>query len=416
MEASRSKRKLEFPCYIRTERNDQIRWCFFDSDGRIARTLTRFINHLQDKVPHALGQDSVRTMVSDLKTTIIWMRNLLPKEVGGDIPLDRVVQLIERKQIEQVVKSMTEHGVGAGTVVSRENVIKQILVWCTTQDAGEIRDDHPYSEVEKNIARKGPVAGLGHNIDEYINYEMLVDLLNNFHNESERVFHHFLFDVGPRIAEACDMTFRMLPTLNQAQRAANTLEDYFKLPHEDLYLPAVIKARKKRTAEPPEREVVISLPTIKRILRYHRTKEYMLALKNLKMTIASPERPVFLTATGQKWQVRNANRAFRAAAGRGNLPSWLVGHALRGGAANLILLSEDMGKTYEDRLLEAKNQLGHRWLATLENHYANMSAILLARLEAKAKGRLKWEYLLHLTEDTWLGPKHHTEKRGHGPR
>lgn len=408
------RRKVaKFPGYIRTERNGSIRWCFFDSDGYIARTPTNFANSLQDNVPHGLSQGTVETYVSDLMSTLPWMRDVLPIRLAdGIISFDKMIEIVEREHVEKTVKSMAESEVGQGTIARREVVLKALFEWCSTQKAGPIRVEHPYSEVKERIVRPGVSVGSQRDIDEFINFETVKRILSNLHNECERVLFHFMFDVGPRISESIDMTADMLPRLNEQQRRAGTLDDYYNLSQRDLYLPAKIKARKKRGITRPTRQVVISLPTMKRIEKYHRTLEYIKGIERLGFKMSSQDRPVFLTSNGSLWQKRNALKQFRAAILRADLPGWLVVHALRSGAAYLILVSEDMGKTFTDRLKEAKKQLGHAQMKTLEQYYTTLPAPLLKRFQNAAQDNLKWKYLFDLFEDTYLTPRQHNEKRG----
>lgn len=405
-------RKPVFPGYIKTTYENRARWVFFDSDGRIAKIPTRFLNHLQNQVPSSFAQGTVTTYASDLKSTLIWIRDHLPKVLGADITLDRTIELIEREQVERSLQAMQESGIVGSTLVRREVVLQQLFKWCTTQKAGPIRTDHPYSEVSDRVVRTGASVGSQRDIDEFVNFEMVALLLLGLHNECERVFFHFLFDVGPRISEAMGMTAAQLPKLTEEQRKALTLDDYCQLPPGELYLPAKIYALKKRGPQPIPRQVAISLPTLKRILQYHRSLEYLKGIKRLGFSLTDPGRPVFLTANGSRWKYRNANKQFRAAAERAHLPGWFVGHGLRGGSAYLILVSADMGRTFADRLKQAKKQLGHRWMSTLEKYYTTLPAPLLARFQNKANDNLKWKYLYDLREETYLGPKLHREKRG----
>lgn len=404
------RRSVEFPCCIKTMHKGEKRWCFFDSDGLIAKVPTRFANHLQDMVPHGIAESSVETYLSDLKTTLSWMRDVIP--VNEPISFDKMILLVGREHVERTLKSMIESGVSQSTVVRREIVLQKLFVYCSTQKSGPVRTDHPYSEVPSLTSRTGVSVGSQRDIDEFVNYEMVGNILCNLHNECERTLFHFMFDTGTRISETIEMRARQLPKLTVEQRRAATLDDYYNLPSRDLYLSTKIFARKKRSTTPPSRQVVVSLPTIKRIQNYHRTIGYLKGIQSLGYRITDPDRPVFLSSNGQVWSRRNALKQFRAACERIGLGEWVVVHGLRAGAAYLILVSEDMGKTFADRLREAKKQLGHRLMATLEKYYTKLPAPLLARFQNKAKDNLKWKYLYDLNEETWLSPKKHTENRG----
>ena len=379
------------------------------------------MNTLQSKVPFGLSQGSVDTYASDLKMTLLWARNSMPKALGSAddslwITQDRIVEIIRREQLEKLFRAMHEDEVDESTLKRREVVLRKLFEWCTTERAGYLLEEHPFSKSSERLVKTGVASGSQRDIDEFVNYEMVGRLLLNLHNECERVFFHFLFDVAPRVAEAMEITADQLPKLNPAQRAAKTLEDYYLLDHRDLYLPLKLYARKKRGATPPARQVMISLPTVKRIYQYHQTMEYRKAIMKLGFTPSSSNRPVFLTSTGQRWQKRNTNKQFRAAVERAYLPKWFVGHGLRGGGAYLILVSEDMGRTFSDRFKTAKAQLGHRWMSTLEKYYTTLPAPLLLRFQNKAKDNLKWKYLFDLREETYLGPKKHKENRGKSRR
>gem|GEM_PF-3321602 len=396
------------------------RWTYFDEDGIIAHIPTGFLNSLERRVGNDLAGTTVKQYANDLKQVLTWIRVTLPKLVTEEInapslPIDLIIKIIERVQLEAVFKNLKEK-YDPNTLSRFENLIKQMLIWCTSEEANHLRQRHPYDIIPDPIIRKNVVSMYSQRkgVNDLVTFEMVCKHLLALHNECERTFFHFIYDVGTRIGEAVKMKASDLPeSLNDRQRKANTLENYASLDMEELYLPLRVPGVKGRAGNEKPRLVQITLPTLKRIEKYHRTPEYIIGISKLGYTITDMSRPIFLTSTGKAWSTDNARSQFRAASDRSDLPIWFKIHGLRGGAAYLILVSEDQGLSYEDRLNTAKKQLGHRWLSTLEKHYATIPFPLLARLQKFSEGNFKWRYLHDIFEETHLLPLVHSERRGH---
>jgi len=402
-------RHVKFPCYTKREYGGKKRWCFFDSDGRIAKIPTDFSNFLQGRVPLKYAEGTVETYVSDLMSTLRWMRDLL--SIKEYISLDTVIMIVSLTHVEDTLTDMFETGIVSSSISRREVVLRHLFEWCSTERAGYLRTDHPYSENRELITKLKRSGRAQKDIDHFVNYETVGKIMISLHNECERTLIQCLFEVGSRIGMTISMTADQLPVLNAAQRRAATLEDYHKLEWKDVYLPIKVYQSKTRSLEAPARVVVITLPTVKRIQKYHQSLEYLNGIKALGFKFRDKDRPVFLTINGCVWSRRNALSQYRAAIKRAGLPDWMVLHSLRSGAAYLIIGSKDMGKTVFDRLREAKKQLGQKWLSTLEQYYLSLPAPLVRRYENTSKEH-KWEILFDLYEETYMPPKKQTNRRG----
>jgi site-specific recombinase XerD len=186
------------------------------------------------------------------------------------------------------------------------------------------------------------------------------------------------------------------------------------IPSDELYnssfefIPLCVNGVKGRGGQFKERITLISRAVLKRIKRYHSSREYKLAPD---WGICDPNKPAFLTANQRKWSHRNASKQLSASVRRCELPVALSSHWLRHGTAYSVLRS-DIGKDYQDRMLMLQQMLGHADLRTTEI-YTQISPALLTALTKKGEGINRLGEAEFIREQSYLGPLQHKERRGH---
>ncbi|WP_231138298.1 tyrosine-type recombinase/integrase [Chromobacterium sp. Rain0013] len=206
---------------------------------------------------------------------------------------------------------------------------------------------------------------------------------------------HAQYDMGLRISELVDL------------KASDIPDDQLYDPTFE-FIPICVNGVKGRGGQKKERITLISRAVLKRIKRYHSSREYKLAPD---WDINDPNKPAFLTANQLKWSARNASKQFKASVRRASLPNTLKTHWLRHGTA-FSVLGSDMGKSYQDRMLMLQQMLGHSHLKTTEI-YTQISPALLENLTKKGKEINRLDEAEYIRSHTYLGPLQHKEKRGH---
>jgi hypothetical protein len=86
---------------------------------------------------------------------------------------------------------------------------------------------------------------------------------------------------------------------------------------------------------------------LKRLKRYHSSKEYRLSLAGKLMMAISPH---FLPLLSIAWSLRNTSKQFKSAVRRIGADDSFSTHWMRHGTAFSVLRS-DMGKDYQDKML-----------------------------------------------------------------
>jgi site-specific recombinase XerD len=230
---------------------------------------------------------------------------------------------------------------------------------------------------------------------KFISAELVVEVLNGMHNECERCMFHAQYDMGLRISELVDLTVGDIPNEKQYDPALE-------------FIPICVNGVKGRGGQKKERITLISRAVLKRIKRYHSSREYKLAPD---WDIDDPKKPAFLTANQRKWSVRNASKQFKTSVRRVGMIDTMKTHWLRHGTAYSVLRS-DIGRNYQDRMLMLQQMLGHAHLKTTEI-YTQISPALLERLTKVGKEINRLDEAEFIREKTYLGPLQHKEKRGH---
>ncbi|MBI3898651.1 MAG: tyrosine-type recombinase/integrase [Gammaproteobacteria bacterium] len=367
---------------------------YLDTEGRPSPLVTSFFTSLRRSEGLSLAPSTVVQYRHDFKRVLDFVEATSPIK---DLSIDQHLKLIQRRHIPRVLQAMRHAGISSKTIRRRESILKKLLSWLTSEEAGCVRESHPYELdarlITKSSRRQTKLAS------ELVSQSMVIELLNAFHNECERSLFHFIYDAGARISEALDVRLVDFPHIHDR--------------HNENYLPMIIKGRKGQAGIIKERYVGISRPVVARVARYHASEQYRLAALQHGYALNDPEKPAFLTANGTAWKYSNAKSQFNCAVRRTALPDWLSPHDLRHGCVLAILTSEDMGTNHLDRLLEAKRRLGHNWLSTTEEIYGNLPATVLVALEKLAKGASFYKKQDEIVLATYLGPRLHKEKRGH---
>lgn len=363
-----------------------------DSAGKVVRSAHGWLSILSRQAGLTYSIKTVEQYGRTISYLCRWIENSAPYP-GLDI--DQSICLLSRPDIVTWLADMKEDGVRAKkTLRSRESALKQFLDWLTTHEGGRLRDseDSPWGRdgtagyITANPNARSP---------RFISPETVIAVLNGMHNECERCMFHAQYDMGLRISELI------------ALRASD-------IPSDELYnssfefIPLCVNGVKGRGGQFKERITLISRAVLKRIKRYHSSREYKLAPD---WGICDPNKPAFLTANQRKWSHRNASKQLNASVRRCELPVALSSHWLRHGTAYSVLRS-DIGKDYQDRMLMLQQMLGHADLRTTEI-YTQISPALLTALTKKGQGINRLGEAEFIREQSYLGPLQHKERRGH---
>ena len=370
---------------------NRIIFSVVDSDGVIVRSVHNWLSSLERQAGLTYSIKTVEQYGRTLSYLCRWIETNRPYP---SLDVDGNIKLLHRQDVVGWLSDMGNAGVGNGTRHSREACLKQFLDWLTTQEAGRLRDaenspwgrDGSLGYVAVTPNARSP---------KFISAEMVVEVLNGMHNECERCMFHAQYDMGLRISElvnlkACD------------------------IPNDEMYdpmfefIPVCVNGVKGRGGQMKERITLISRAALKRIKRYHSSREYKLAPD---WDIDDPNKPAFLTANQRKWSVRNASKQFKRSVRRRDLVEQLKTHWFRHGTAYSVLRS-DIGKSYQDRMLMLQQMLGHSHLKTTEI-YTQISPALLTSLTKAGREISRLEEAEYIREKTYLGPLQHKEKRGH---
>ncbi|QOZ83036.1 tyrosine-type recombinase/integrase [Chromobacterium haemolyticum] len=362
-----------------------------DSDGLLVRTAHKWLSQLRRQAGLTFSINTVEQYGRTLSYLCRWIERAPP---FPDLSIDENIQLLNRQDVVCWLSDMASTGASNKTLHSREACLRQFLEWLTTHEGGRVRrtEESPWG---RDGTLRYIVATPNARSPKSISADTVIGVLNGMHNECERCMFHAQYDMGLRISELVDL------------KASDIPDDQLYDPTFE-FIPICVNGVKGRGGQKKERITLISRAVLKRIKRYHSSREYKLAPD---WDINDPNKPAFLTANQLKWSARNASKQFKASVRRASLPNTLKTHWLRHGTA-FSVLGSDMGKSYQDRMLMLQQMLGHSHLKTTEI-YTQISPALLENLTKKGKEINRLDEAEYIRSHTYLGPLQHKEKRGH---
>lgn len=363
-----------------------------DSYGVIVKSVHLWLRKLRAEAGLSIAMSTVEQYARTLSYLCRWIERDGPYP---NLSVDENLVLLSRQDIQAWTRDMKTRGAESHyTLHSREACVKQFLDWMATKEAGNLRDpeNSPYGRAG---TLRYVVASPNARSPRYVSSEIVVQLLNGMHNECERCMFHAQYDMGLRISELVNLVASDIPDDSMYNPAFQ-------------FIPICARRVKGRGGQKPEKVTLISRAVLKRIKRYHSSREYKLASD---WEINDPNKPVFLTANQLRWSVRNASKQFKNAVRRVRLIDAMATHWMRHGTAFSVLCS-DIGKTYQDRMLLVQQMLGHAHLKTTEI-YTQIPPDLLQRLTKAGKEMNRLDEAESIREQTYLGPLQHNEKRGH---
>jgi integrase/recombinase XerD len=260
-------------------------YTLFDSEERVVVHPTYYLNYLRK---HRRPESSQRQIANIIKLYCQWLEN---SPFFQDICVDDALASVDYEDILKWVNHQRDEGIAEKTIHNREILIREMYRWFTTEVGGRLREDIPWDI--------GPITKEPHKrLPRFITVEQVITLLKGFHNESQRVAAHFIFDTGVRISELIRMTNRLLPNERD-------------WPDEVNYYPLEIQGSKARDGSKyKKRDTIISRPMLARLKRYHSTLTYRFA-KN--WSIFDPDKPTFLNVHGEKLTSDSVYRGIKAA-------------------------------------------------------------------------------------------------------
>lgn len=363
-----------------------------DSNGTIVRSAHNWLSYLGRQVGLSFSLNTVELYGRTLSYLCRWIEDSPPYPSLG---MDENIKLLSRHDVVNWLNSMAASGAESKkTLHSREACLRQFIDWLSTIDGGRIRDSEN-SPWGRDGTLHYVVAAPNARSPKFISAETIVDVLNGMFNECERCMFHAQYDMGLRISELIDFKVSDVPD-----------EKHYDPAFE--FIPVCVNGVKGRGGQKKERITLISRAVLKRIKRYHSSREYKLAPD---WDINDPGKPAFLTVNQLGWSLRNASKQFKTAVRRVELPDAMRTHWLRHGTAYSVLRS-DIGKSYQERMLMLQQMLGHASLKTTEI-YTQISPALLEKLTRAGQEINRLEEAEHIREKTYLGPLQHNEKRGH---
>lgn len=363
-----------------------------DSHGMVVKSMHLWLRKLRAEAGLSISISTVEQYARTLSYLCRWIERNGPYP---NLTIDENLVLLSRQDIQAWTRDMKVQGAEShNTLHSREACVKQFLDWMATKEAGNLRDpeNSPYGRAG---TLRYVVASPNARSPRYVSAEIVVRLLNGMHNECERCMFHTQYDTGLRISELVNLVASDIPDDSMYDPAFQ-------------YVPICARRVKGRGGQKPEKITLISRAVLKRIKRYHSGREYKLAPD---WDIHDPNKPVFLTANQLRWSPRNASKQFKKAVRRVGLIDAMATHWMRHGTA-FSVLSSDIGKTYQDKMLLVQQMLGHAHLKTTEI-YTQIPPDLLQKLTKAGKEMNRLDEAESIREQTYLGPLQHNEKRGH---
>lgn len=372
--------------------SDQPILSVVDANGAVVRSAHAWLRSLRKQVNLGLSPNTPEQYGRTISYLCRWLEKKPPYP---DLTLEENIALLSREDVTDWLHDMKLAGAASPkTRHFREVALKQFLDWLTTIEGGQIRDllnspwgrDNTLPYISATPNARTP---------KYIPPEVVTEVLRGMHNECERCMFHAQYDMGLRIKELVNLRRGDVP--DERHYDAN-LE----------FIPICINGVKGRGGQIKERITLISRAVLKRIKRYHSSREYQLAAD---WDINDPDKPAFLTVNQRKWSIRNASKQLKKSVRRKGLPEGIKTHWLRHGTAYSVLRS-DMGKDYQDKMLMIQQMLGHKNLSTTEI-YTQIPPTLLQKLTRAGRQMNRLGEAELIREKSYLGPLQHTEKRGH---
>lgn len=363
-----------------------------NGDGAVVKTMHSWLHSLRGCVGLSISAGSVEQYGRTLSYLCRWLES---SQRYPNLSIDEQLRLLNRSDIAQWLHDMKAQGAESHyTLHSREACVKSFLDWMATVESGNLRDpqDSPWG---RNGTLRYVTASPNARTPKFISTELVISVLQGMYNECERCMFHAQYDMGLRVSELVNLTVGDIPDDSMYDPAFE-------------FIPICVRRVKGRGGQRPLKTTLISRAVLKRIKRYHSSREYKLAPD---WDINDPGKPAFLTANHLKWSPRNALKQFKNAVRRTGVTEDLSTQWMRHGAAHSVLRS-DMGKDYQDRMLIVQQMLAHRRLKTTEV-YTQISPALLQKLTKAGKEMNRLGEAERIREQTFLGPLKHTEKRGH---
>lgn len=363
-----------------------------DSDGLIVRSIHNWLSNIGRQVGLRYSLKTVEQYGRTLSYLCRWLEAYPPYP---SLDIDGNIKLLSRYDVVSWLRYMANSGARSKkTLHSREACLREFLDWLATVEGGRFRDSEN-SPWGRDGSLRYVVATPNARSPRFISPDVVIEVLNGMHNECERCMFHAQYDMGLRISELVDLKLGDIPSDEQYDPAFE-------------FIPVCVNGAKGRGEQPKERITLISRAVLKRIKRYHSSRDYKLAPD---WNINDPDKPAFLTANQLKWGIRNASKQFKNAVRRRGLNDSVKTHWLRHGTAYSVLRS-DIGKTYQDKMLMLQEMLGHSHLKTTEI-YTQISPALLTSLTKAGNEINRLGEAEFIREQTYLGPLQHKEKRGH---
>lgn len=363
-----------------------------DSHGVIVRSMHEWLSKLNLQTNISISRGTVEQYGKALTYLCRWIEARPPY---SKLDIEQNIANLTREDLLRWIRYMKAAGAKSRkTLRQREAAVKEFLLWLSTTEGAQRRSqlDSPYG---RDGMLKGIVKGSTPKSPKFIPTNLIVDVLNGLKNECERCLFHFQYDTGLRISELINLRASELPELSSFSEA-----------HE--FIPLYIRGVKGSAGDIKERITLVSRAVLKRVKRYHASKEYRLAHG---WDIDGANKPAFLTVNAFQWSLRNASKQFKNAIRRAGVNESFCTHWMRHGTAFSVLRSE-MGKDYQDKILIIMSMLGHNDIKTSQI-YTQVSPAMLTELTKAGSVHNRLDEAEQIRARTYLAPLRHMEKRGH---
>lgn len=363
-----------------------------DSQGLVVRSMHDWLSKLNKEIGLSRSEGTVEQYGKALTYLCRWIEAKPPYSKLG---VEQNIAHLTREDLVRWLRFMNETGAKSRkTLRLRETAVKEFLLWLSTQEGGNRR-----SQLESPYGRPGTLKGIikasSPKSPKFLPASVIISVLKGFKNECERCMFHFQYDAGLRISELIALKMRDIPPLSPFSEA-----------HE--FIPLCVSGVKGRAGGLKERITLVSRAVLKRLKRYHSSREYRLAPG---WNIDDGNKPAFLTVNGLPWTMRNASKQFKSAIRRSAAGESFCTHWMRHGTAFSVLRS-DMGKDYQDKMLIVMRMLGHNDVRTSQI-YTQVSPAMLSELTPTGTALSRLSEAEEIRAQTYLAPLKHAEKRGH---
>jgi len=346
-----------------------------DDAERVVVRPTNFLNSLA----RAPRNRSRKTLDLYAHRIVVLCRFLEDHPVYGQIPVDEALTVMGLPLIDEFYRECQARGLGASSVRGHEVVVKLLLTWLTSEEAGRAREAPLYSTARTPTPLK--------RVPRYMVVPEVTVLLKGMHWEMQRLVTHFIFDTGLRVSEVPRVLQSDLPNVEHYDAS-------------QMYFPLLVRGSKGRGGETKERYTIISRPMLMRVRRYHSSRTYF-----TNHDWPASRKPAFLNTYGDAL-LESAIQSFIDDAKRRTGLLNASPHRLRHGTAYSVLRSEH-GKTLLDNLLILQRVLGHSDISTTEI-YTHIPAPVLQRMtttHGAADNRFRFEEAQKLFDETFLPEK-----------